>query len=123
MSKPALKKEVNKACEDMNSKELKQDMVGKSKLAGLIDGDCLAKSYLGTKSLWEVRETFRARTQMTVGFKSNFQNMYKGGNLNCEGCEQVKDTQAHATICPAYSDLRGALISPWIATWSSSSGG
>ena len=52
LTKPALKNEVNKACEDMNSKELKQDM---------------------------------------VGFKSNFQNMYKGGNLNCEGCEQVKE--------------------------------
>ena len=71
--------------------------------------DCSVKPYFSSKSLHEVRETFKVRTQMTKGFRGNFQNMYKGGSTKCEGCEQVLDTQTHATECPAYSDLRDGL--------------
>jgi hypothetical protein len=35
--------------------------------------------------------------------------MYRGGNLNCEGCCQVKDSQSHAKECPAYADLKEGL--------------
>ena len=58
------------------------------------------------KSLKEVRDTFRMRTQLVEGFKGNFKNMYKSDSLSCEGCGVEVDTQAHAMICPAYADLR-----------------
>ena len=109
LSKNALKRLVSQACREKNEQDLKADMVGKSKLTALRQEDCNVKPYICSKSLQEVRDTFRVRTQMTNGFKGNFSNMYKGGNMKCEGCEQVLDTQSHATECPAYSDLREGL--------------
>jgi hypothetical protein len=76
-------------------------MVGKSKLTALLNKDCSVKSYSSIKSLHEVRKPFRVRTQMTKGFRENFLSMYKSGSTKCEGCDQVLDTQTHATECPA----------------------
>ena len=86
---------------ERNEKDLKKDIVGKSKMTALAKEDCKAKGYLSTKSM--KRDIFRARIQMTAGFKGNFLNMYRGGNVNCAGCCQVQETQSHATECPAYS--------------------
>ena len=104
-SKTVLKKLVNAACLERNETDLKDDMVGKTKLTALANEDCKVKDYLSSKSMKDVRDIFRARTEMTAGFGGNFHNMYGGGNLNCDGCCQVKDTQSYATECPAYADL------------------
>ena len=109
LSKTVLRKLVNAACLERNETDLKEDMVGKTKLIVLAKEDCKAKGYLSSKSMKDVRDIFRARTEMTAGFRGNFHNMYRGGNVNCEGCGQVKDTQSHATECPAYADLKEGL--------------
>ena len=35
----------------------------------------------------------------------NIKNMYKGKDTECDGCRKEIDSQSHALVCPAYSDL------------------
>ena len=95
---------VNKAFKEFNDASLKESMKDMKKLQGINSDDCNAKSYLATKSLTEVRDMFRARTNMTEGFKGNFKNMHK--DTNCVSCKQVQYTQTHSMVCPTYTDLR-----------------
>ena len=89
-----------------DEQEMKAGMVGMTKLEKLLKEDCKAKEYLGMKSLNDVRDIFRARTLMLEGFKGNHKNMYKGKDMQCEGCSMEVDTQSHVLVCEAYKDLR-----------------
>ena len=51
----------------LDEKEMKVGMVGKSKLERLMNEDCLLKDYMQQKPLKDVRDTFRARTQLLEG--------------------------------------------------------
>ena len=64
---PMLIKETppNAACLERNDKDLKEDMVGKSKMTALAKEDCKAKGYLSTKSMKDIRDTFRARRKLS----------------------------------------------------------
>ena len=84
-------------------------MQGMSKMEDLMSQDCNAKPYLESKSLNEVRETFRLRTKMIEGIRGNFKNMYPGDKGNCEGCGKVLETQAHVVVCEEFSDIREGL--------------
>ena len=107
MEKSALKRVLEAACNDINESELKNNMKGKTEK--LKSEDCKMKEYMSYKSLKEVRDIFRSRTNLVEGFKGNFKNLYKNTNLNCVGCGQEVDDQTHATQCPAYDDLREGL--------------
>ena len=104
-----LKTLVNNACRGRNERELKEQMQGMSKMEDLMSQDCNAKPYLESKSLNEVRETFRLRTKMIEGIRGNFKNMYPGDKGNCEGCGKVLETQAHVVVCEEFSDIREGL--------------
>ena len=71
-----------------------------------MNSDCGLKDYMGKKVLKDVRDIFRARTQLLEGIKANHKNMYKGKDMRCEGCKQDIDTQSHVLVCNTYSDLR-----------------
>ena len=104
IGKRAFKKILDGACESIDEDGMKAGMKGK--LEKLKDEDCKLKDYMDLKSLKEVRDTFRMRTQLVEGFRGNFKNMFKQDSINCEGCGMEVDTQAHAMKCPAYADLR-----------------
>ena len=61
------------------------------------------------KSLADVRNTFRVRTNMVEGFRGSFKNMYRNTNLDCVGCGMEVVYQSHSMECPAYNDLRVGL--------------
>ena len=107
LGKGAFRSLVNKACKEFNDVRLKDDMKDMKKLEGIKSDNCNTKPYLASKSLNEVRSIFRARTNMTEGFKGNFKNMHN--DINCVGCQQVQDTQNHSMVCPAYTDLREGM--------------
>ena len=69
------------------------------------------KDYMKLKSIQEVRDIFRTRTNLVDWFKGNFKNRYKDSPTNCKGCDQEVDDidQAHAILCPAYDDLREGM--------------
>ena len=104
MGKNGFKKLIDGACKTKDEEMMKAGMKGK--LERLKQEDCKIKEYMNLKSLKEVRDTFRMRTQLVEGFKGNFKNMYKHASLSCEGCGMEVDTQAHAMMCTAYADLR-----------------
>ena len=109
-----LKTLVNNACRTRNQSELKEKMDGMSKMEGLINQDCNAKPYLESKSLNDVRDTFRLRTRMIDGIRGNFRNMYPGDKGNCEGCGKVLETQAHVVDCAEFSDINKLLNKPQV---------
>ena len=45
--------------------------------AELKNYDCKLKTYMKEKSLKQVRDTFRVRTNLVEGFRANFKNMYE----------------------------------------------
>ena len=111
-----LKTLVNNACRTRNQSELKEKMDGMSKMEGLINQDCNAKPYLESKSLNDVRDTFRLRTRVIDGMawvidgiRGNFRNMYPGNKGNCEGCGKELETQAHVVDCAEFADFREGL--------------
>ena len=106
MSKTAYKNVVGNACREKDEVGMKAGMVGMTKLEGLVNSDCGLKDYMGKKVLKDVRDIFRARTQLLEGIKANHKNMYKGKDMRCEGCKQDIDTQSHVLVCNTYSDLR-----------------
>ena len=57
----------------------------------------------------QVRYTFGARTIILEGFTRNFKNCYLGEQANCEGCNQVLDTQGHVVECDEYADIEDGL--------------
>ena len=95
----------NKTYKDRDIKDIREGMEGMTKLEELKDGDYEAKPYLKLKSLGQVREIFRARTNMIEGFRANFKNRYTGTSLNCPGCQEIIDSQSHAMVCKAYEDI------------------
>ena len=107
MEKNMLKKILQRACEEKDEKELKEKMVNKT--AKLKNEDCRLKTYMKEKSLKQVRDTFRVRTNLVEGFRANFKNMYERNNLECQGCGGAMDDQTHAMQCSAYTDLREGL--------------
>ena len=106
LSKMSYRKLVGNACRKKDEKEMKEGMVGMTKMEGLVEEDCNMKEYMKSKSLHVVRETFRARTQLVEGIKGNFKNLYRGNDLRCQGCRQEVDTQSHVLQCMEYEDLR-----------------
>ena len=78
-------------------------------MSELIKGVCKTKSYMDEKSLSQVRETFRTRTNMLEGFKGNFKNRYLDEKADCESCNQVLDTQGHVVECEEYADIKNGL--------------
>ena len=106
MSKPVYKTVVDSACREKDKMDMKSGMVGMTKLEGLVNSDCNLKDYMGKKVLKDVRDIFRARTQLLEGFKANYKNMYKGKYMRCEGCKLAIDTQSHVLVCNEYGDLR-----------------
>ena len=108
-TKMELRRIVNKACKDRDIKDIREGMEGMTKLEELKLGDYEAKPYLKLKSLGQVREIFRSRTNMVEGFRANYKNRYNGMSLNCPGCQETYDSQSHAMVCTAYEDLRDGL--------------
>ena len=45
-------------------------------------------------------------TQLIEGIKGNHKNMYRGGDIACQGCKEKVDTQSHILTCGSYEDLR-----------------
>ena len=106
MSKSAFKRVVEMACREKDKLDMLSGMEGMTKCEGLKNSDCGLKEYMGKKVLKDVRDIFRARTQLLEGFKANHKNMYRGQDMRCEGCKMDIDTQSHVLVCNAYSDLR-----------------
>ena len=59
MSKMSFKNTVVKACRKKDEEDMKEGMVGKTKMEGLTNQDCKLKEYLKGKALHDVRDTFR----------------------------------------------------------------
>jgi hypothetical protein len=70
-----LKKVLDKGCDLKDEKELKEKMEKKTEALKL--EHCKLKDYMNLKSLKEVRDIFRVRTNFVEGFKGNFKNRYK----------------------------------------------
>ena len=107
IEKSKLKRILQSACEDKDERELKEKMINKT--AELKKEDCKLKQYMKEKSLKQVRDTFRVRTNLVEGFRANFKSMYARDNLECQGCGEGMDDQTHAMQCSAYTDLREGL--------------
>ena len=78
----------------------------KTKMKRLVNDNCLLKEYMHQKSLKDVRDTFRARTQFVKGIKGNFKNRFRNSDIQYQGCKSVEDSQLHVLVCGAYGDLR-----------------
>ena len=85
MSKLFYKNLVEKACVQKDEQDMKAGMVGKTKLENLLKDDCKTKDKMGLKSLHDVRDIFRARTNMLEGIKGNHKNMYRDQDMKCGG--------------------------------------
>ena len=107
ISKNRLQNVLKKACKAKDESDLKNKMCNKTEK--LKEGNCEMKEYMNLKSLSDVRNTFRVRTNMVEGFKGSFKNMFKHTDLDCVGCGLEIDYQAHSMVCPAYDDLREGL--------------
>jgi hypothetical protein len=46
---------------------------------------------------------------MLEGSKGNFRNHYLGGKANCEGWNQVLDTQSHVVECDDYANINEGI--------------
>ena len=101
MSKMSFKNTPEKACRQKDEEDMKEGMVGMTKMEGLTNQDCRLKEYMKGKSLHVVRDTFRARTQLVEGIK--------GKDMRCQGCMLEVDTQSHVFQCMEYEDLRGDM--------------
>ena len=66
----------------------------------------MLKEYINQRSLKDVRDTFRARTQLWEGIKGNFKNRFRNSDIQCQGCKSVEDSQLHVLVSGAYGDLR-----------------
>ena len=106
MSKFCYRKVVDNACRIQDEVDMKGGMVGMTKMEKLMNDDCARKEYMGIKSLKDVRDTFRMRTQLIEGIKGNQKNKYRGGDMTCQGCKEQVDTQSHVLTCGSYEDLR-----------------
>ena len=71
MSKKRVKDLVDKACNLKDEQDMKAGMEGMTKLELLRLEDCKLKSYMRQKSLKDVRDTFRTRTQLMEIIKGN----------------------------------------------------
>ena len=60
---------------------------------------------MGLKSLKDVRDIFRVRSNMLEGIKGNHKNMHRDQDMKCGGCNMELDTQSHVLSCEAYRDL------------------
>ena len=109
MSKMSFRNTVEKACRKKDEEDMKEGMVGMTKMEGLTNQDCRLKEYMKGKSLHVVRDTFRARTQLVEGIKGNYKNLHKGKDMRCQGCMLEVDTQSHVLQCMEYEDLRGDM--------------
>ena len=83
--------------------------MGMTKMEGLTNQDCKLKEYMKGKALHDVRDTFRARTQLVEGIKGNYKNLHRGKDMRCQGCMLEVDTQSHVLHCIEYEDLRGDM--------------
>ena len=97
---------VDSACRELDEKEMKEGMAGKTKMERLVNDNCLLKEYMNQKSLKDVRDTFRARIQLVEGIKGNFKNRFRNSDIQCQGCKSVEDSQLHVLVFRAYGDLR-----------------
>ena len=57
------------------------------------------------KSLNDVRDKFRARTQLFEGEKGNFKNRYKDSSRRCQGCKSIEDNKLHVLVCEAFGPV------------------
>ena len=107
LGKYAMKKMLEKACQVKDDGELRSKMGNKTEK--LKEENCTMKEYMNLKSLAEVRNIFRVRTNMVEGFRGSFKAMFRNTNLDCVGCGIEVDYQAHSMECPAYVDLKDGL--------------
>ena len=101
LSKGAYRKLVDRACRELDEKEMKEGMAGKTKMERLVNDDCLMKEYMNQKSLKDVRDTFRARTQLVEGIKGNFKNRFRNSDIQCQGCKSVEDSPIEKSLYAA----------------------
>ena len=57
----------------------------------------------------DVRDIFRARTQLVEGTKGSYKNSHRGKEMRCHGCRLLGDTQSHVLQCIEYGDLKGDM--------------
>ena len=46
------------------------------------------------------------KTHLKEVIKGDHKNMYRGGDITCQGCKEQVDTQSHVLTCGSYEDLR-----------------
>jgi hypothetical protein len=68
--------------------------VGFTKKEGLTNQDCKLKEYMKGKSLHDVRDTLRARTQLVEGNKWNYKNLHSRKDMRCQGYMLEVDTHS-----------------------------
>ena len=110
MTKTQWKSAVKKKMEEENSHELKESILGYSKLEDLeLETEkCERKPYVKQLNLSSVRTKFKYRTKMTQHVKMNFSSSIKYSEdlWQCDSCRSKIDTQSHVLWCSSYASLR-----------------
>ena len=98
---------------------MKKEMEKYSKMEGIRHEDFRSEqSYMKDRSIEAIRRQFRMRTQLVETFRDNFRSKYRtlprgqeedDPGLQCEDCEESRDTQAHCLVCPAWQVAREGL--------------
>ena len=96
---------VTAACRMAADIDLKNDMIGKSKMVQLSMEDCRLKPYVQMNNLSSVRLIFQERTRM-IKCAGNYKNIpkYRGPGALCR-CGEL-DSQAHLMTCELFTHLR-----------------
>ena len=99
---------IKEACVSKNERDMKKEIKYKyKKITEMSSEKFERKNYLSEMTMEDARMFFKIRTKM-VKAKMNFSNDYRNKESlwKCDSCCRNIDTQAHITICPAYSHLR-----------------
>ena len=101
------KKMLDAACRREDEIKMRKEMEGKTKAKDILTESLSLKDYMKGKSLCQIREWFRIRTNMN-GMKANFKHDQRRGEENflCVACGLEDEINSHVMVCREYEDLR-----------------
>ena len=107
VSKKQYKSLVKKACNKMNTEDLKGQIQSYKKMSSIQEEVVKGNEYFFRESLSSVRTLFRFRVDLFPA-KMNFKNKqeYKEEKFLCNSCMSEIDINTHVLHCPSYRELR-----------------
>ena len=105
VDKAQFKSLVQKACQNKNEENLKNQIATYKKMSALRDELIKGNGYFYTETLKNARVLFRFRVDL-IEAKMNFKQKYQKEGLLCDSCETKIDENTHILHCPSYFLLR-----------------